>query len=164
MKFFNKREKKKFLILFFMMIIAALFETIGIGLIVPFVGIVVRPEIIQEQAILSYLFELFNFQSTTSFIIFSVMLLLGVFVFKNLYLLIFNYAQFRVILNQQVKLSSNLFKEYLTKPYAFHLQRNTTELPRNINAEVINIFLGLSVARIPLFNHVSVITCLFAVL
>src|SRR5690625_4875487 len=164
MKFFNKREKKKFLILFFMMIIAALFETIGIGLIVPFVGIVVRPEIIQEQAILSYLFELFNFQSTTSFIIFSVMLLLGVFVFKNLYLLIFNYAQFRVILNQQVKLSSNLFKEYLTKPYAFHLQRNTAELLRNINAEVSKVFQGILMAGFQLFTEFLVIICIFALL
>jgi len=164
MKFFNKREKKKFLILFFMMIIAALFETIGIGLIVPFVGIVVRPEIIQEQAILSYLFELFNFQSTTSFIIFSVMLLLGVFVFKNLYLLIFNYAQFRVILNQQVKLSSNLFKEYLTKPYAFHLQRNTAELLRNINTEVSKVFQGILMAGFQLFTEFLVIICIFALL
>ena len=62
---FNKREKKKLLILFFMMIIAALFETLGIGLIVPLVGIITNPDIIQEQAILSYIYELFNFQSTT---------------------------------------------------------------------------------------------------
>ena len=164
MKFFNKREKKRILILFFMMIIAALFETIGIGLIVPFVGIVVRPDIIQEQVILSYLFELFNFQSTTSFIIFSVVLLLGVFIFKNLYLLIFNYAQFRVILNQQVKLSSNLFKEYLTKPYAFHLQRNTAELLRNINTEVSKVFQGILMAGFQLFTEFLVIICIFALL
>src|SRR5690625_3262308 len=164
MKFFNKREKKRILILFFMMIIAALFETIGIGLIVPFVGIVVRPDIIQEQVILSYLFELFNFQSTTSFIIFSVVLLLGVFIFKNLYLLIFNYAQFRVILNQQVKLSSNLFKEYLTKPYTFHLQRNTAELLRNINTEVSKVFQGILMAGFQLFTEFLVIICIFALL
>src|SRR5690625_176238 len=137
MRFFDKREKRKFLILFFMMIVAALFETIGIGLIVPFVGIVVKPTIIQEQAILSYIFELFNFQSTTTFIIFSVICLLGVFVFKNLYLLIFNYAQFRVILNQQVKLSSRLFNEYLTKPYTFHFQRNTADLLRNKKYKIL---------------------------
>ena len=58
---------------------------------------------------------------------FQWLLLLFVFIFKNLYLLIFNYAQFKVILNQQVKLSQKLFKEYLTKPYTFHLQRNTAE-------------------------------------
>src|SRR5690625_4515514 len=164
MRFFDKREKRKFLILFFMMIVAALFETIGIGLIVPFVGIVVKPTIIQEQAILSYIFELFNFQSTTTFIIFSVICLLGVFVFKNLYLLIFNYAKFRVILNEQVKLSSRLFKEYLTKPYTFHLQRNTADLLRNINSEVNKVFQGIIMAGFQLLTEFLVIICIFTLL
>ncbi|MFZ3579513.1 ABC transporter ATP-binding protein [Virgibacillus sp. DJP39] len=162
--FFNKGEKKKLLLLFFMMIIAALFETIGIGLIVPFVGIVTNPSIIQDQAVLSYIYELFNFQSTESFIIFSVLLLLTIFVLKNLYLLLFNYAQFRVILNQQVKLSRDLFKEYLTKPYTFHLQRNTAELLRNVNEEVSRVFQGIVMSGFQLFTEILVIMCILVLL
>lgn len=161
---FNKREKKKLIILFFMMIVAALFETIGIGLIVPFVGIVTDPAIIQEQAILSYIYDLFNFESTTTFIIFSVITLLTVFILKNLYLLLFNYTQFRVILNQQVKLSRTLFKEYLTKPYTFHLQRNTADLLRNVNGEVSKVFQGIVMAGFQLFTEFLVITCILVLL
>lgn len=164
MLLFDKKEKRKFLILFFMMIVAALFETIGIGLIVPFVGIITNPDIIQEQATLTYIYNLFKFQSTTTFIIFSVVLLLTIFVLKNLYLLLFNYAQFRVILNQQVKLSSNLFKEYLTKPYTFHLQRNTAELLRNINGEVSKVFQGIIMSGFQLFTEFLVITCILVLL
>ncbi|MGM8364866.1 ABC transporter ATP-binding protein [Virgibacillus sp. W0181] len=164
MLLFNRREKRKFLVLFFLMIVAAIFETIGIGLIVPFVGIITNPEIIQEQAVLSYIYDLFEFQSTTSFIIFSVIGLLAVFVLKNLYLLLFNYAQFRVILNQQVKLSSNLFKEYLTKPYSFHLQRNSAELLRNINGEVSKVFQGIIMASFQLLTEFLVITCILILL
>lgn len=147
-----------------MMIIAAIFETVGIGLIVPFVGIVTNPEMIQTQPILSSIYDFFNFQSVTTFIIFSVALLLGTFVLKNLYLLIFNYAQFRVILNQQVKLSRDLFKEYLTKPYTFHLQRNTSELLRNINGEVTNVFQGIIMSGFQLFTELLVILCILVLL
>ncbi len=161
---FNKREKKKLIILFFMMIIAALFETIGIGLIVPFVGIVTDPAIIQEQAVLSYIYDLFNFQSTTAFIVFSVITLLAIFVLKNLYLLLFNYAQFRVILNQQVKLSRNLFREYLVKPYTFHLQRNTADLLRNVNGEVSKVFQGIVISGFQLFTEFLVIMCILILL
>ncbi|ASN05985.1 ABC transporter [Virgibacillus necropolis] len=161
---FNKREKKKLLILFFMMIIAALFETVGIGLIIPFVGIVTNPSIIQEEAILSNIYDLFNFQSTTSFIIFSVALLLTTFVLKNLYLLLFNYAQFRVILNQQVKLSRDLFKEYLIKPYTFHLQRNTADLLRNVNGEVSKVFQGIVISGFQLFTEILVTICILVLL
>lgn len=147
-----------------MMIIAAIFETAGIGLIVPFVGIVTNPEMIQEQAILSYLYDLFNFHSATAFIIFSVVMLLSVFVLKNLYLLLFNYAQFRVILNQQVKLSRDLFKEYLTKPYSFHLQRNSAELLRNVNGEVSRVFQGIIMSGFQLFTELLVILCILILL
>ncbi|KIL49367.1 ABC transporter-like protein [Jeotgalibacillus soli] len=161
---FSKREKKKLLVLFFMMVIAALFETIGIGMIVPFVGILTNPNIIHEQATLSYIYELFQFESTTVFIIFAVIVLLSVFILKNLYLLLFNYAQIRVILNQQVKLSGSLFKEYLQKPYTFHLQRNTAELLRNVNSEVSRVFQGIVMSGFQLFTEILIITCILALL
>jgi ABC-type multidrug transport system fused ATPase/permease subunit len=161
---FNKREKKKLLIIFGMMIIAALFETLGIGLIVPFVGILTNPEVIQEQPVLSYLYDLFNFESVTAFIIFAVLALLAVFVLKNLYLLLFNYIQFRVILNQQVKLSKDLFKEYLTKPYTFHLQRNTADLLRNVNGEIPNVFQGIIMSSFQLFTEILVVICILTLL
>lgn len=162
--FFNKHEKKKLLILFFMMIIAAIFETVGIGLIVPFVGIVTNPDMIQEQAILSYLYNLLNFHSATAFIIFAVVMLLAVFVLKNLYLLLFNYAQLRIILNQQVKLSRDLFKEYLTKSYTFHLQRNSADLMRNVNSEVSRVFQGIIISGFQLFTEALVILCILVLL
>ncbi|MES9684678.1 ABC transporter ATP-binding protein, partial [Gottfriedia acidiceleris] len=84
------------LILFFMMIISAMFETVGIGLIVPFVGIVTNPTIIKEQAILKYLYNLIGFKSTTSFLIFSVFVLLFIYIIKNSYILFFQYCQNRV--------------------------------------------------------------------
>lgn len=147
-----------------MMIAAAIFETIGIGIIVPFIGILTNPSFIQEQALLSYLYNFFNFQSTSSFIIVSVIFVLSVFVFKNIYLLLFHYAQYRVILNQQVKLSSKLFKEYLTKPYTFHLQRNTADLLRNVNNEVTKVFQGIIMSGFQLFTEVLVILCILVLL
>ena len=84
---FDKQEKRKLLFLFFLMIIAALFETIGIGLIVPFVGIVTDPGMIDTQPILSYFYVKMNFGSTQVFTVFAVVVLLLVFVLKNIYLL-----------------------------------------------------------------------------
>ncbi|WP_390216823.1 ABC transporter ATP-binding protein [Halobacillus campisalis] len=161
---FDKKEKRKFLILFAMMIVAAIFETVGIGLIVPFVTIATNPEQIHDQAVFSYVSELFNLQTYNSFIILAVGVLLFVFVIKNLYLLLFQYSQFRIILNQQVKLSSQLFQEYLKKPYTFHLQRNTADLLRNVNSEVPKVFQGIILAGFQLFTELLVITCILILL
>lgn len=164
LKLFNKKERKKLFFLFAMMIIAAIFETIGIGLIVPLVGVVTNPEIIQEQAILLSLYELLNFQSVSAFIIFSVIVMLFIFVIKNLYLLFFFYAQNKVIFNQQVKLSRKLFQEYLQKPYSFHLQRNTSELLRNVNLEVSRVFQGIIMSGFQLVTELLVVVCILLLL
>jgi len=161
---FNNKEKKKLLILFFMMIISAMFETIGIGLIVPFVGIVTNPTIIKEQAILKYLYNLIGFKSTTSFLIFSVFVLLFIYIIKNSYILFFQYCQNRVIMNQQIKLSRMLFNEYLKKPYTFHLQRNTALLLRNVNEEVSKVFQQIIISGFLLFTELLVIFCILVLL
>ncbi|MEH7351665.1 ABC transporter ATP-binding protein [Gottfriedia acidiceleris] len=161
---FNKKEKKKLLILFFMMIISAMFETVGIGLIVPFVGIVTNPTIIKEQVILKYLYNLIGFKSTTSFLIFSVFVLLFIYIIKNSYILFFQYCQNRVIMNQQIKLSRMLFNEYLKKPYTFHLQRNTALLLRNVNEEVSKVFQQIIISGFLLFTELLVIFCILVLL
>jgi len=161
---FNKGEKKKLLLIFFMMIVSALFETFGIGVIVPFVGIVTNPSIITEQASINYLYKFFNFQSTTTFMIFAVIALLFIFIVKNLYILLFLYVQNRIVLNQQVKLSKRLFETYLSKPYTFHLQRNTADLLRNVNIEVPNLFQGIIMSAFMLITEILVIACIMGLL
>ncbi|WP_160722243.1 ABC transporter ATP-binding protein [Bacillus sp. USDA818B3_A] len=163
-KLFDKGDKKRLIILLLMMIVAALFETIGIGLIIPIVGILTNPKMIQEQALLSYIFKLFNFQSSTTFIVFSVIFLLLVFVLKNLYLFLYNFVQLKVNLSQKVKLSSGLFKEYLTKPYSFHIQRNSAQLLRNVNNEVSRVFNGLVISGFQLFTELLTITFILILL
>lgn len=161
---FNKNEKKKFLFLFFMMIAAALFETVGVGLIIPLVSIVTNPNIIHEQPVLLSLYDFFQFKSTIAFLIFSIIILLLVFILKNIYILIFQYVQNKIILNQQVKYSSLLFKEYLTKPFIFHLQRNSSDLLRNVNGEIPKLFQGVIMSSFLLLTEVLVISCILVLL
>lgn len=161
---FERRDRQKLLIILLMMIFAAIFETIGIGLIIPLVGMITNTAIIYEQSILTSIYNFFNFKSAQQFIIASVIFLLAVFILKNLYLLLFNYVQLRIVLNQQVRVSRNLFKEYLTKPYIFHLQRNTADLLRNVNDEVPSVFQGIVISGFQLFTEVLVIICILALL
>lgn len=164
LKLLNKKDKQKLILIFFMMIIAALFETLSIGVIVPFVSIVTSPETIKDQSVLSEIFKLFNFQSESSFIMFAVVLLILIFILKNMYILLYNYIQYRIVLNQEVKLSTTLFKEYLTKPYTFHLQRNTSELLRNVNNEVRTVFQGIVLSSLQLVTEILITICILVLL
>lgn len=161
---FNKKDKKKLFIILLLMIGAALFETIGVGLMLPFVGIITNPEIVETQPIIRWIYETAGFTSHEQFVIAAVGALLTVFVIKNVYLLSFFYVQFRILLNQQVKLSSQLLKTYLRKPYTFHLQRNSSDLLRNVTAEVPKVFQGMILAVFQLLTEVLVIICIVTLL
>lgn len=142
-KLLNKKTKKKLIFLFILMIFAALFETAGIGLIVPFVGIVTEPSMIHDNIFLSKVYNMLGFKSTNSFIIAATLCLIMVFVLKNIYLIGFHYIQYRIIYYEQVTMSRRLFHSYLTRPYTFHLQRNSAELLRNTNIEIQHVFTHL---------------------
>ncbi|WP_394172174.1 ABC transporter ATP-binding protein [Guptibacillus hwajinpoensis] len=164
MSLFEKQEKVKLLLLFFMMVVAALFETLGIGIIVPFVGIITNPESIHDIQFLAYIYDNFGFESLNSFIILIAMMFLSIFVLKNLYLLVFHYAQYKLIFNQELKLSEKLFESYLKKPYTFHLQRNSADLLRNITIEVPKLFQKFIISAFQLVTELLVAICILALL
>ncbi|WP_377887627.1 ABC transporter ATP-binding protein [Alkalihalobacillus sp. R86527] len=164
MTLFDVKDKRKLVVLLLMMIIAALFETLGIGLIIPFVGIITNPEVIQDITFLSNIYSFLGFESTNSFVIFSVITFLFIYIFKNMYLLIFEYAQYKLIFNQEIKLSERLFKTYLIKPYTFHLQRNSADLLRNITIEVPKIFRKVIISSFQLATEILVASFILTLL
>ncbi|CAM3892529.1 ABC transporter ATP-binding protein [Alkalicoccus chagannorensis] len=161
---FSTRERRHLVMLLFFMIIAAFLETLSIGLIIPLIGIVTNPGIIQEQAALAYLYDAGGFTSTFAFTVAAVGAMLLVFLLKNLYLMLFLYMQQRVILKQQVRLSVRLFRRYLTKPYEFHLQRNTADLLRNVKGETQKVFQGLVMSGFQLMTELLVILFILTLL
>ncbi|KYG27652.1 ABC transporter ATP-binding protein [Alkalihalobacillus trypoxylicola] len=164
MQVLHKKDKQKFLYLFLMMIIAALLETIGVGLIVPVVSVITNPAIIEQNPLLFSVYQFLNVQSEETFVLILVLALLFTFVSKNVYLLLFFKVQFKLIFNTQVKLAKELFQEYLKKPYTFHLQRNTSELLRNVNSEVPKVFQGIILSTFHLLTEVLVVLCLLTLL
>ena len=67
------------------------------------------------------------------------MALVGVYLFKNLFLGFLVWRQTRFAYGVQANLSQRLFATYLRQPYTFHLQRNSASLMRNVTGEV-NVF------------------------
>ena len=128
-------DKVKLFILFLMMLFAALLEVIGIGMIPVFVSIIASPEkvfgIEQLQPVLNSL----SIETDGDLLVYGAALLIIVFIFKNSYLLFYKYVQTKFIWGRFAYLGNKLFEHYMAAPYEFHLNRNTSELLRNITQE-----------------------------
>jgi ATP-binding cassette, subfamily B, bacterial PglK len=137
---FDKDDRKKTVELFGYMAIGSLLEALSISLILPFIGIANNHSNVHSNKWLSKLQELLAPGNQQQFLIWLGCILLGVFIFKNVYLVFQYYIQNRFIYDQQAKISGNLLKYYLYSPYTFHFQRNTAELLRNLTLSLGTMF------------------------
>jgi ABC-type multidrug transport system fused ATPase/permease subunit len=107
-------------------------ETLGIGLIIPFMQALVTDGINQHLANFLNFFSIYP-TSKYNLIFILVTMLAFTYTFKVLFLTYFSYAETKLLADLRVSLSDKLYCIYLNKPYSFHLNNNSSKLIRNID-------------------------------
>lgn len=151
-------KKVELILLLFAFLTVSALDALGIGLVGPFIALATKPELINQQTILSNLYGFLGLKSTNQFIGLLGLAIIAIFYFKS-----FSYYQiqryvFRFCFTQQVKLRLRLLHTYLFLPYTFHLRTNSANLIQNIINESQNF--SYSVA-IPLLNSIANLFVLF---
>lgn len=119
---------------------AAGFEALGVGLVMPFIALIERPSLARESRVLRSLASAVGLQTPNGLILLCGVLLLTVFVVKNVYLALVHHLQMRFIYGRMAMLARDLMWAYLRQPYAFHLQRNSSDLVRNVVMNTSAVF------------------------
>jgi len=130
----NSSQRRELSVLLLWMLIVALLETIGIGLLLPYVGIVSSPSLITSNRYLHYLYLQLGFATPQSFILAGSALLIVVVVMKNGVYMLQQYIQSRTLLKLQIDIESRLMASYLNREYLFFTEKNPTELYQNIRS------------------------------
>lgn len=161
---FDTREKYQMAALSALMLGAASFEVLGIGMILPFIGLLSNPGMLGDSRLLSRLYDSLGMTSVQQFMLFVGCALLAVYLVKNVYLAYLGYAQSKFVYDKQASLSRRLLDAYLHSPYTFHLQRNTAELLQNITKEVIRLTGGIMLPALMLLTESLVLVFIIALL
>jgi ATP-binding cassette, subfamily B, bacterial PglK len=133
----TREERRRALLLLGLMVVGMVLETLGIGLVVPTIAVLTDSEAGRRFPILDSLSQ--RAGSHDALVTWAMLLLVGINLFKALFLTGLAWYQMRFIFETQANLSKRLFTLYLRQPYTFHLQRNSAQLIRNAVGEV-NIF------------------------
>ena len=137
---FEEGGRRKAWLILFLMLGGALLEGVGVGIILPFIGIVTDPGMLQRNRVLNVIYEALGHPSYSRFLFWACLLLLAVYVLKNLFLVVMYYLNNRYVYYQYAALADRLLNAYLRAPYTFHLQRNSAELLKNILIEASQVF------------------------
>ncbi len=140
---FSHKNKIGFFILLCFMFMGAMLETIGVGAIPAFVSVIAFPDQILNYPLLKPLLEYFDLTTPKQLLIYTGIALIIVFVIKNIYISFVYYLQARFTKNRQIDISHRLFSFYINAPYSFHLNRDSSELLRNVNQETQRVIYGI---------------------
>ena len=126
----------RLVIVFFLMLFGMLLEMFSIGFVLPIIGLIASPELINRYpAGVSIMDQLGN-PKQSQLLIGGIIILCTIYGIKNLYLLALAWIQSSFVFAFQASLSKRLFDGYLHRPYSFHIVRNSSQLIRNIIVEV----------------------------
>jgi len=133
------KEKRSALILLVMVIFMGLMEVAGVLSIMPFIVVLSNPEIIETNNILKDTYEiskLFGVKSINNFLIFLGVVVFLVLTFSIFFKALTLYAQIRYSTMRELSIGKRLIENYLHQPYVWYLNRNSSEIGKNILNEV----------------------------
>ena len=91
----------------------------------------------KRQAFIS---DLFHISSDKQIIVLLALILIVVYVIKNMYIVFMTRCQYRFVYNNQRRLAGRMMSVYLRQPYIYHLSHGSAEILRNLDGDVKNFF------------------------
>ncbi len=137
-------QRRRTAFLFGLMLISMVLETVGVGLIIPFVALVSQASIAERYPAVEPVLVWLGNPDQTELIVYGMLGLLTFFGFKNLFLAFMSWTRTRIVTDTQAALARRLFAGYLRQPYTFHLQRNSAQMIRDVSTETSRYTTGLS--------------------
>lgn len=132
----SEKQRRTALVLLTLMVFGTALEMLGIGLVIPFILVLMNPEIYLENPITSRLLQFFGNPSHDVVILSAMAIMIAIYFFKSAFLTFLSWRRAGVAYDLHADLSQRLFVIYLAQPYTFHLRRNSAELIRNVSVEI----------------------------
>lgn len=147
----DKKQKRAMAGLIVLMIISAILQTAGIGLLVEVVNVVIDPEAVMNSSIAKMCYNLIGSDTYESFAITVMLLLVAIFVIKNVFLYLQQKLTFAFVYVNQFRTSERMMRNYLRRGYEFYLNADTAVVQRSITSDVNNMY-GLILALLQLLS------------
>ena len=135
----SKRDRVKLVIIFIIILGSAILDLVGVSAILPIISLLTTgEEAIETNYILRIASNLFNTKDVNSLSIILLVSLCIFYLFKTSYMIMHTYAMSRFSLSNSRRLTKRLMEVYLSFPYEFHLNNNSSTLIRKSTYDVEN--------------------------
>lgn len=126
----SQKQKMQIIPLIVMMLVGGLMESLSVSLILPLISAIMASEEWSSAWYAQIICTMFNISTQKEYIKILLLILIGVFIVKNMYLLFEYYVQYTFILNGRYNIQKNLMEIFMHKSYNFFLNASTGEILR----------------------------------
>lgn len=142
---FSGRERTLLFGVFGISAVAAVFETLGVASILPFMALVLDPSALERYAVLQNATRWIGVTTPQGKLLAVGVATALIVALGNLAAALNVLVQQRFIARTETRLSEALFSGYLHQPYAFHVQRDAPSLLKVLNVDVTSLANGVIV-------------------
>ena len=121
----TRKEKYRIFLISILMVIGAFLEMLGIGMILPIVGVLTNAEYLDR---FTFLAKSGLDLSQAQLAMLIMVLFVSLYLFKTVFLIWKSWVQHGLSNSIQARISGSLFSSYLYQPYEFHIAQNSTKL------------------------------------
>jgi len=160
----NAEERRKAAVVCLLLMIVSVVEVAGVASILPLIGVIANPEIIDSNHYLSYIYNAFSFTSHQSFIIFLGICFLGILIAGLAIQAVGVWVLLRFSFMRSYTWSLRLFTDYLRQPYEWFISRHSAQLTTSVLGEVRQVVSGVLIPTLHIIASVFTSLMLFVLL
>ncbi|MFN7177575.1 MAG: ATP-binding cassette domain-containing protein, partial [Thermaurantiacus sp.] len=160
----DPRERVRFAIVIGIMVVVTLAEVLSIATVVPLLMVLAEPELVETNRFLAAAFQAGGFQSAFQFqitlaVVVCVAILGGLLIKTG-----GNFIVLRFVSMREYAISSRLIEAYLSHPYSWFLNRNSSETSRKVLASVSEVIVKVLIPVASLLGSMLLILFLITAL
>jgi len=164
LKLLTTRERKRLYLLFGAMIVSGIIGVLGIVSIMPFLSLLTNTSLINDNRFVNWFYVNLNFQSHNRFLIFVGAMVLLFLIISNVLIILTNWGLYRFSWMRNYTLSRRLLNKYIHQPYLFYLNKNTSNLGKNVLSEVQEAVTGVVIPLMQIFSSSIIVLFIFIML
>ncbi len=139
LEIFEKKQRRQLVWLLLAILAGAGVELVSLSSVLPFVEMITEPETMMDDQYVQIVSTITGVTEFSALVILMCMLIITLFVIKNIYVVFLSNFQYRFTYYGLRDLSSKVMNGYMEKSYPFFLNHNSAELLKSVQTDT-NMF------------------------
>jgi len=160
----GRRRQGQFYILLLLMFLSAFAEVVSLSAILPFLGVLMSPEIFFNEPLVQPLIELLEISKPEDLMLPITLLFSLSALFSGMVKLLTLYVSTRVAFASGADLGVNMYKRTLFQPYSVHVERNSSEIINGVVTKTNTMINSILIPATMLINSMFITIAILSVL